>query len=169
VSFNGEHFDVLVLRRHHGLTGRVPLNGRHIDLYEILTAKAGFRVSLNAAVKLNLAERKHTDGRNMGILKLEELKIACRSDVSQTYRLFQRHISGILQVPTSRWTTQSNGSERSYSDAPRECPSCHALNCLQEVEWDTDEMTDGQLSDYLAGMYGSAECRRCGDVIDWGF
>lgn len=169
VSFNGKHFDVLVLRRHFGLKGRVPRKGMHIDLCEEMSARAAFRVSLDAAVRLNLSERKHTDGRKMDALTIDELKVACRSDVCHTYRLFQRQVDGKLRVPERTWGKRSADSEKSYSDAPRECPSCHALNCLEEMEWDTDEMSDGQHSDYLAGMYGSAECRRCHDVIDWGF
>jgi len=84
VSFNGKHFDVLVLRRHYGLNGRVPSKGKHLDLHEVMTAKAGFRVSLDAAAMLNLGERKHTDGRDMDALNLDALKVACRSDVCQT-------------------------------------------------------------------------------------
>jgi hypothetical protein len=169
VSFNGKRFDVLILRRHCGLKGRAPLKGRQIDLCEITTAMAGFRVSLDAAAKLNLGERRHTYGRNMASLAFDELKVACRSDVCQTYRLFQRHINGTLEIPAREWEKLSVDSEELYSNTPHECPSCHALHCLEEVDWGTDEMTDGQHSDYLAGLYGSAICRNCGDEIDWGF
>jgi hypothetical protein len=157
-----------VLRRHYGLKGRVPSKGKHLDLHEVMTAKAGFRVSLDAAAMLNLGERKHTDGRDMAALNLDALKVACRSDVCQTYRLFKRHTSATLRIPARAWTNWSADSEKSHSDAPRECPCCHALDCLNEVEWDMGEMTDGQFADYLAGMHGSAECANCGEVIDWG-
>jgi len=169
VSFNGKQFDLLVLRRHYGLKGRIPLKGRHIDLCEILTAKATFRVSLDGAVRLNLGERKHTDGRKMEALADSDLRTACQSDVRQTYRLFLRYREGTLAAPLKTWGKWNSDVERSYSNAPRECPSCHALNCLEETDWDTDQMSDGQLADYLAGTYGSAECRRCSNVIDWGF
>jgi hypothetical protein len=169
ISFNGNHFDILVLRRHYGLKGRVPHKGRHTDLCEIMSAGAEFRVSLDVAARLNLGEKKHTDGRKMNALRLDEIKLACQSDVCQTYRLFQRYISGTLQVPTKSWGRWDGQAEKSYSDAPRECPSCNAHDCLEEIDGETDEMSDGQLSDYLAGLYGSAECRKCGDVIDWGF
>jgi hypothetical protein len=68
VSFNGKNFDILVLRKHCGLKGQIPRKGTHIDLCEIMTAKAGFRVSLDLATKLNLGEGKHTDGRAMNAL-----------------------------------------------------------------------------------------------------
>lgn len=168
VSFNGKHFDLLVLRRHCGLKGRVPRKGKHIDVCQEMSDRAGFRVSLDVAARLNLGERKRIDGRKMGALTVDELKIACRSDVYQTYRLFQRYVRGTLQVPEKPSRKWGGETEKSYSDAPRECPSCHAHNCLEEIDWETGEMTDGQLGDYLAGVYGSAECRRCGDLIDWG-
>ncbi len=169
VSFNGKCFDLLVLRRHYGLTGRVPSRGKHIDLHEIMSDAAGFKVSLDRAAQLNFSERKHTDGRKMNALTLDELKVACKSDVCHTYRLFQRHVDGTLLVPQRTWRKRGADSEKLHGGAPRECPSCHALNSLEEVEWDTNEMSDGQLSDYLAGMYGSAKCRKCGEVVDWGF
>lgn len=59
VTFNGKMFDIPVLRRHYGLTGRV----RHCDIHEIMSARAGFRVSLDRAVGVNFGENKHTDGR----------------------------------------------------------------------------------------------------------
>lgn len=168
VSFNGKHFDVLVLRRHCGLKGRLPIKGRHIDLCEIMTGLAGFRIKLDLAVSLNLDERKHTDGRKMDALNPEDLELACRSDVCQTYRLYQRYLNGTLLIPERRSGWQSRDRERSYSSAPVECPSCHARNCLEETEWETDNMTEGQLAEYLAGNYGTAECRLCGEFIDWG-
>jgi len=73
-----------------------------------------------------------------------------------------------LQIPEKLGRNWDGEKEKSYSDAPWECPSCHAHNCCGEIDLETDEMTDGQLADYLAGVYGSAECRNCGDVIDWG-
>lgn len=169
VSFNGKNFDLAVLRKHYGMKGRVPLKGKHIDLYEIMTTEAGFRVSLDAAVRLNLGERKHTDGRKMDALEPHDLRVACESDVRQTYQLFLRHRNGTLTIPAKTRGRWNSGEERSYSDAPHECTSCHALNCLEEVEWEMDQMSEGQLADYLAGVYGSAECRACGEVVDWGF
>jgi Zn ribbon nucleic-acid-binding protein len=51
--------------------------------------------------------------------------------------------------------------------SPTRCPSCNAGNSLELVEEDTGEMSEGQASDYLAGMFGSSVCRECGHVIDW--
>jgi len=36
ISFNGLHFDELVLRRHHGLNGAFPQRGKHVDLCDEL-------------------------------------------------------------------------------------------------------------------------------------
>lgn len=52
---------------------------------------------------------------------------------------------------------------------PHECPNCHAVGTLVFQPWDTDDMTEGQASDYEAGLYGTAMCRQCGHQIEWGF
>jgi hypothetical protein len=51
---------------------------------------------------------------------------------------------------------------------PALCPSCHAVNTLILLEYDVEEMTDGQAADYLAGMYGTAWCEACEFEFDWG-
>jgi hypothetical protein len=168
VSFNGKNFDLPVLRRHGGLLGRTPRKGRHIDLCEIMTRRAGFRVSLDAAARANFGEKKHTAGRKMEMLNPKELQQACRSDVSQTYRLFQQYTVGNLAIPGK--SGSRNPEEKSYSSLPNECSSCGAHDCLEEIgDWDTEVMTEGQLAGYFSGDYGTALCRKCGVVIDWGF
>jgi uncharacterized protein YprB with RNaseH-like and TPR domain len=69
ISFNGKQFDLLVLRRHHGLKGQVPARGdyHHIDLHQIMSKKAGCLMSLDRAVKINFGESKHTSGHEMAI------------------------------------------------------------------------------------------------------
>lgn len=165
VTFNGKMFDIPVLRRHCGLKGRV----RHCDIHEIMSARAGFRVSLNRAVEVNFGERKHTDGRSMQGMSLPLLKAACRSDVSQTYQLFLRYCAGTLAVPQKTWTRKDGDAEHSYDPTPGECPKCHLTGSLQEIDLDDEEMTDGQSSDYVAGLWGIALCRSCGQEIEWGF
>ncbi|MGA9061549.1 MAG: ribonuclease H-like domain-containing protein [Terracidiphilus sp.] len=167
VSFNGKCFDLLVLRRHYGLIGRVPRRGKHIDLHEIMSEKAGFKVSLDKAVRLNFGERKHTDGRKMEALTLAELKVACRSDVSQTHRLFHRFLAGGLQFP-SRTRRAMNEEAAEPDKIPTECPSCLAPNSLEPVECDTQQMSEGQLADNISGMWGTAVCRKCGEIALWG-
>ena len=88
VSYNGLAFDELVLRRHHGLSGPLPLTGTHVDLCHALAAK-GTRTSLDALALTNFGERKHTHGRAIAGLDYEGMKEACRSDVWQTYRLWE--------------------------------------------------------------------------------
>lgn len=52
---------------------------------------------------------------------------------------------------------------------PRECPNCQGIGTLAFQPWDTSDMTEGQASDYEAGLYGTAVCRQCGHQFDWGF
>lgn len=173
ISFNGKGFDLLVLRKHYGLKGRVPKKGTHSDIHLIMTDVAGFRVSLDKAVRINFEEKKHTDGRAMEALTLDELKIACKSDVSQTYRLWQAHVNGNLRVPLQtrrQWRDRSDyGDVGPGHHMPKECPNCHDVGSLEFVEWETDDMSEGQWADYMAGLYGSAVCQTCIYEIDWGF
>ncbi|MFN0317649.1 MAG: ribonuclease H-like domain-containing protein [Burkholderiales bacterium] len=172
ISFNGKNFDILVLQRHHKLKGSTPEKGRHIDLHKILSDEAGFRVSLNHAALINLREKKHTDGRKMNTLTLKELKIACRSDVRQTYRLWKLYEAGNLKVPYKKFSPESsfNPQEMGPGDhMPDKCSNCGAVQSLEFLPWDTEGMTDGQLADYEVGFYGSAFCHSCKKEIDFGF
>jgi hypothetical protein len=52
---------------------------------------------------------------------------------------------------------------------PAICPSCHAVNTSIFIEHDPDEMSEGQLTDYEAGMFGTSYCEACEVEFDWGF
>lgn len=53
ISYNGNNFDIPLLRKHYGLRGNVPIKGKHIDMWEIFRRRAGYMVNLNEAVKVN--------------------------------------------------------------------------------------------------------------------
>jgi hypothetical protein len=169
ITFNGKGFDILVLRKHYGLKGKVPQRGKHVDLHEVLTAKAGFRVSLDKASRLNLKEPKHTSGREMSNLDLEALKEACRSDVSQTYRLWLAHANGELRAP--EYAPRQFGLSELIGGPghhmPSLCPICHDVGSIEFVESETEEMTDGQFAEYIAGTQGFAVCASCNSLVVW--
>lgn len=168
ISFNGKGFDILLLRRHYGLTGKVPEKGRHTDVHELLTDMAGFRVSLDKASRLNLQEAKHTAGREMSGLDLKTLKEACQSDVSQTYRLWLAHSQGTLRAPERMYRTGiSDLMGGPGSHMPDICPNCHDVGSIMFVESDTEEMTDGQFAEYFAGTQGVAICMSCQMLVAW--
>lgn len=181
ISFNGNRFDLLVLCRHYGFKGRVR---KHIDLCEIASGMAGFDVGLDTLARLNLGEGKREKMEIMDPLPCDlppgfvlykviaqsaegKLKAGCKSDVRLTYELFRLYQSGTLMVPPK--TSGARREDEENGCAPQNCPSCHAPRSMTGLDWDNDEMSEGQLADYSAGMYGSALCRACGEVIDWGF
>ena len=51
---------------------------------------------------------------------------------------------------------------------PDLCPHCHAANTLIVIEYDMDEMSEGQLADYLAGVSGTVLCEACAFEFDYG-
>jgi len=101
ISYNGKGFDLLVLQRHYGLSQADcdTINARHVDLFEVAKRATGAFISLHRLAQLNLQETKQVQGQNMADLPLDALKAACRSDVSQTYRLWQLHQRGALKFP----------------------------------------------------------------------
>ena len=174
ISFNGKQFDLLVLQRHYGLRPDqvVPSRGKHVDIHEVMTAEAGFRVSLHKAVQVNFGERKHTNGRAMTELSLEQLKEACRSDVSQTYRLWKAYVGKELRIPPKEIRPFGTGFEDDGgvgpgAHMPAICPECHDVGSLTFEEADTGDMTEGQFADYAAGVWGFAVCETCGNAIFW--
>ncbi len=174
VSFNGLAFDELVLRRHHGLKGRVPRRGKHLDLYAELV-REGNGASLDRLARANLGEGKLVQARSMADLDIAALTAACRSDVWQTWRLWQLWAKGDLKAPL--------GSPRHRAEAPdpfnvgpghhapETCPHCGDVGSLELVDMnpDVEEMTEGQASDYEAGLWGVSICATCHREVDWGF
>jgi len=171
ITFNGKAFDELVLRKHHKLKGKLPPKGKHIDLCETIYEQENRRVSLHKLAELNLGEKKHTKGRSIANLDLEGLKAACRSDVWQTYRLWELWREGRLHIPERRASLRRD--QEDFFDVgpghhmPQLCPKCHAVNTLILIEYDTDEMSEGQEADYLAGVSGTALCEGCEFEFDW--
>ena len=129
-------------------------------------------MSLHQLAELNLGEPKHTQGRSMANLDIEALKIACRSDVWQTYRLWQMWRKGDLKIPEPRNDLRREREDRIIvgpgHHMPDLCPPCHAANTLILIEYDMDEMSEGQQADYLAGVSGTAFCDACEQELDWG-
>lgn len=101
ISYNGKGFDLLVLQRHYGLSQADcdRINERHVDLFEVAKSATGGFISLHRLAQLNLGETKQVQGQDMADLSIDALKEACRSDVSQTYRLWQLHQRGELKFP----------------------------------------------------------------------
>lgn len=157
VSFNGKRFDELVLRRHYGLKGKVPAKGLHVDIFEIMTEASGFRVSLNVAAELNLGESKHTAGRDMAHCTLAELRAACQSDVSQTYRLWELFVSNELKFPKKRLRERSEREASLEWDTVGQFLPEGDNSELDELLYSGadnpfDYMTEGQFADALAGF-----------------
>jgi len=171
ITFNGKQFDELVLRRHHKLTTALPAKGRHSDLFEEIILASNRRVSLDRLASLNLGEKKHTKGRNMAKLDIEGLKAACRSDVWQTYRLWELWQQGKLQIPEQMIRAEQEEPFDFVGPGhhmPDLCPLCHAVNTLIHIDYGMDEMSEGQEADYMAGLSGTAYCEACEGEFDWG-
>jgi hypothetical protein len=170
ITYNGKGFDLLVLKKHYGLRDPIPLKGEHVDLFEVIYKGCGQRVSLDNAVYQNLGQRKHTAGRSMAELNIAELSIACKSDVDQTYLLWKKYNEGTLAVPEKKQFSKISRDHESMEAGafmPSICSNCLDVACLEFIESDSEEMTDGQFAEYIAGTQGLAGCRSCGKIVFW--
>lgn len=171
ISFNGTGLDLVVLRKHYGLMGPVPRIGKHLDLHTIMSEMAGFPVSLNLATTLNLDQSKHTSDRPVAELNIRKLKIASKSDVKQTYRLWQLLEDGKLVIPQRPSGHAANRSEYGEVGAglpiPSECPFCHDAGSLELEKRDPADIPKEQVSDYISGTQKSAICHTCDYELDW--
>ena len=125
LSFNGIQFDELVLRKHAGLKGNLPRSGKHHDLCHQLHER-NTPASLNELALLNLGEPKLIKGSSMPELTGADLVTACRSDVLQTWRLWQLWKSDQLQLPKRTRPDDDPFDVGPGHHAPilRVCPKC---------------------------------------------
>ena len=99
VTFNGSAVDLLILREHHGLSGPVPVKGRHTDL-AIVPGAQGHRIGLDAATRLNLrAPRLDAASLEYDPENRRHARQACQSDVRQIHQLWKLHKAGVLRYP----------------------------------------------------------------------
>jgi hypothetical protein len=157
VSYNGKAFDLLVLCRHFGLSRAhcAELNSKHHDLLELVEGKFGHRVRLDDLARENLGERKRVRGRSMADLDIEELKLACQSDVSQTHRLHTKWVDGSLRFPTVLSERQTLDDFDDFDLIHSHLPDDRKYIRLSGE--DLEDMTEGQQADYLAGLWGIDE------------
>jgi hypothetical protein len=147
VTFNGNRFDFLVLLRHGGLSERrlQMLQSRHFDLYEAILQMTQRSFKLDALARANFNERKLVSGREMSRLDLNELKKANQSDLRHTYRLWQLHRRGRLVLPEYDVRREHEG----WQGGPHSLlPPGDYIDCSLE------DMTEGQMAEYLAGTWG---------------
>jgi hypothetical protein len=154
------------------LKGLLPKRGKHFDLCELFQEENGYFVSLDALAKENLNEKKHTSGRAMALLDLEAIQVACKSDVSQTYRLWELWHAGKLKVPSRKQL--ANVSVDAFvvgagDHMPTICPYCHSSYSLELIDQESSEMSEGEESDYLAGLHGQVFCTVCKNEFDYGY
>lgn len=147
ISYNGNRFHFLILQKHYSLKGKVPKNGEHIDLCEVIKSKVDFRVSLDAITRLNLNQKRNSTGAKQAQFSLKKLEESCLSDVRQINELWKLHEKGSLKYPTK--------SPYKHTFTPEN-------NAVNENEIDIDEdfyedMTEGQMADAMAGFYDSDE------------
>lgn len=164
ISFNGINFDYLVIAN---TLKRKTTNfkfKKSRDLFQILLSETGRFHSLHNLSVLNIGVGKYEKGYDIPNLDIKEIKKACKSDVSQTYKLYRLYLKGKLLAPSHSL------SKRDYLKMPFGgiCPSCKDTASIVTIDYDIDELTEGQLFHYLNGEFGTMRCTTCGIFITWG-
>ena len=169
VSYNGESFDESVLIRSGYLNKSFSEMGlKSVDLVVELCKLHGFMAKLDALARLNLDEKKHTDGRKMEEISGEELIEACKSDVSQTKRLYEMWLTDpkSISYPKKRqrkWIyTGNDDTPLEFSHLTQGCFECGSPRG-EFYEEDISEMSEGQMAEYMAGTWGFWNCFDCGE------
>jgi len=146
ITYNGERFDLLVLRKFLKVGKRALSKAKSFDLFSHVSRAAGFRVSLDNLARLNLGKGKKMKGKVLATAPLKKLKAGCRSDVSQTYQLWKKYIAGTLKVP----------SKDDYETSIVTCPKCG-----QTPSPDWEHMSEGEMAEHIAWTLGGGFCPFC--------
>lgn len=157
ITFNGEDFDFFVMAKTLGIHVDELKIRKSTDLFRVIKESTNTWVSLNNLALVNLGKGKHTAGNVIPNLDPAAIRAACKSDVSQTYRLYRHYMSGRLQVPLIGL------SRKVYRDLPfgGVCPACRDAASIVEMPTDTSQMTEGQALPYMFGELGSLRCTTC--------
>lgn len=180
VTFNGEHFDFVVLEKNFSYKLSASNRLKHSDLLVKIIKYGVGRPSLHELAEINLNEHKRVIRNSMA-----ELKKSCKSDVEQTYILWRTFQLGNLVLPTvssKRFLKSAYDMEnfpmrkeiltkhlvnQLLPQSQLACITCNAFTAhLKQSVDDEDysEMTDGQqlLSDL--GFDEHYECSQCGNI-----
>lgn len=155
ISFNGKKFDLLVLESYCQSKDEVCRIRHHVDLFEVFKEKSGFKVSVDKASQLNLGESKHTLGRDIHKCSIKEIKEACMSDVSQTYRLWKRYESNDLKFPSkTKWPFRSKEGDHDTVGQflPPGQDSILDILLMAGIDDPFEVLTEGQFADAIAGF-----------------
>ena len=103
ISYRGKEFGLFVLRKHHGLSGKVPKGGKHIDLHDsMLKISRGKNVSLEKAVFSNIGDGSYIQRKAFKYMTPDDLRACCESDISnihQLYNLFKTNSLALKNMP----------------------------------------------------------------------
>jgi hypothetical protein len=176
ITYNGTNFDFLVIQKHLKLKNHFVPNCKNIDMQQIISKKAGFRVSLNRAAEANLGIRKKYKGSKLGdpVTSMIVIMAGCKPDVSQTYRIFKLYEQGKLKIPEKKEKKYWKKNFDDYNEEteppegqnmPKKCRQCNSTLIFEPIS--TQNMSEGQRAEYEAGNWGEAYCPKCKKSFDW--
>jgi hypothetical protein len=178
VGYNILSFDYLVLEK-YGLKNS--LKDKSIDIFDMIRQDTGEWISLDALSRANLGRGKLVKGKDMVTADLVTLFDGCKGDVLNTKELFELYLNKKLKYkhlkgrrPQIYFVDDDYvelGDGDGYIPPDIKCPKCGGNNFEKFDElrdgMGDDEMTEGQLAEYMAGTWGTLECLDCGETVDY--
>lgn len=72
---------------------------------------------------------------------------------------------GEIKKAIERW---KKDFQEALPESTDKCPKCGSKN-IENLELDTEQFTEGQLAEHMAGNIGTMHCRDCNYVWDYGW
>ena len=98
VTFRGDEFGLLVLRKHYSFPHKINVGKKHLDLHHILKKINKGNISLEKAVFSNFGEGKYKSREAISSLGEGDLRECCESDIFNIKKLYEAHLSNSLTV-----------------------------------------------------------------------
>lgn len=98
VTFRGDEFGLLVLRKHHGFPYKINIGNKHIDLHHELKKIGKENLSLEKAVFSNLGDGIYLDRKAISSQNEDELKACCESDIQNIRALYEKFLQGTFEI-----------------------------------------------------------------------
>ena len=165
IGFNIIGFDYEVLMK-YGLPNN--LIDKTVDLFDLIRKETGNWYNLDRLSKENLGEGKLYKGEELANMEGIDLYMGCKADVQKTKELFDLWEKGLLKYDKQRRHLNNHiiGEGLQECLAIDACPYCGS-EALGRIEECLDDCSDGEISEYEAGNWGTVLCHNCGKMFDF--
>ncbi|BCS89547.1 hypothetical protein [Pseudodesulfovibrio sediminis] len=157
--------DVASLVYRYGMPQEIMCERNHFDLLQVINNTMGRRLSYRGIGEIHWNAIRWIY-RVKGHPSDVDWKRACQVEAALAWELWNKWSCGGHDEVMEK-IELALGLETGFK--PTFCSKCGAWGEFEEQEWDCDDMSDGEMGDYLAGSFGSLVCKGCNHSFDYGF